>query len=252
MEACFVGLPQIISSRWWHSNTNKYHKQLLRNNIVSRHKYCWFLLTNPSQRERNLSTPSAQLLGGRSTLSSQSEGTSSQVNDVDNDWFCSFRWSWQWLKGYFSVQSTTTSWSQPPLAVWQRGPGSEGGDTSQDQGPLCLQELEEGVCHHGEAEPPHHCLLARGRLCRQVLLMSGLRLFPWRQSRRQDWNELFELYEEISRWLFNFDHHFFDNDCKDDRDDEGSFWAEMYKRGKTMFAQEGVCAPWPLPRSSLP
>ena len=43
---------------------------------------------------------------------------------------------------------------------------------SQDQRPLRLrlQELEEGVCHHGEAEPPHHRLLAGGRLYRRLLL----------------------------------------------------------------------------------
>ena len=64
--------------------------------------------------------------------------------------------------------------------LWQSGPGrprhseeasgSEGGVTSQDQGPLRLQELEAGACHHGEAEPPQHCLLARGCLCRRLLL----------------------------------------------------------------------------------
>ena len=41
----------------------------------------------------------------------------------------------------------------------------EDGDTSQDRGYLCLQELEERVCHHGEAKPLQHCLLTQGRLC---------------------------------------------------------------------------------------
>ena len=86
------------------------------------------------------------------------------------------------------------------------------GDTSQDQGPLRLQELEEGACHHGEAELLHHRLLARGRLCRRLLMMAAPRLLPWRQSLRHDWSERilrFELQEEMSRWLFN---HFFDDD----------------------------------------
>ena len=39
----------------------------------------------------------------------------------------------------------------------------EDGDTSQDRGYLCLQELEERVCHHGEAKPLQHCLLTQGR-----------------------------------------------------------------------------------------
>ena len=52
----------------------------------------------------------------------------------------------------------------------EQASGSEGGDASQDQGPLRLQELEAGGCHHGEAEPPQHCLLTRGRLCRRRLL----------------------------------------------------------------------------------
>ena len=49
--------------------------------------------------------------------------------------------------------------------------GSEGGDTSQYQGPLRLQELEAGACHHGKAEPTHHCL------CRRLLL-PGAWLLP--------------------------------------------------------------------------
>ena len=60
------------------------------------------------------------------------------------------------------------SWQQ-----WQpcHSSGSKGGDTSQDQGPLCLQELEAGACHHGKAEPPQHCL------CRRLLL-PGAWLLP--------------------------------------------------------------------------
>ena len=60
----------------------------------------------------------------------------------------------------------------------ERASGSEGGGATQDQGLLCLQELGEGAYHHGEAEPPQHRLLARGRLCQQLLLMSGRRLRP--------------------------------------------------------------------------
>ena len=55
----------------------------------------------------------------------------------------------------------------------EQASGSEGGDASHDQRPLRLQQLEGGVCHHGEAEQPQHSLLARGRLCRLLLLMSS-------------------------------------------------------------------------------
>ena len=42
-----------------------------------------------------------------------------------------------------------------------------------------------------------------------------LDFFPW--WRRRDWDreESFELLEEISRWFFNYDHHFFDGDGND-------------------------------------
>ena len=70
-----------------------------------------------------------------------------------------------------SVQSADPN---HPLLIWKRVPGrrlrrhseqangSEGGDTSQDQGSLRLQVLEEEACHHGEDEPPQQ---RRGRLC---------------------------------------------------------------------------------------
>ena len=46
-------------------------------------------------------------------------------------------------------------------------------------------------------------LEGRGRLCRQLLLMPG---------RRRERIERFKLQEEMSRWLFNFHHHFYDDD----------------------------------------
>ena len=46
----------------------------------------------------------------------------------------------------------------------EQASGSEGGDASQDQGPLRLQELEAGGCHHAEVEPPQHCPLTRSHL----------------------------------------------------------------------------------------
>ena len=79
------------------------------------------------------------------------------------------------------------------------------------QHPLRLQELEEGVCHHGEAEPAHRRLLARGRLCRRLLLPAP-RLLPLMGATRE---ESFELLEERSRWFFNYDHHFFGDDGND-------------------------------------
>ena len=68
----------------------------------------------------------------------------------------------------------------------QQASGSQGGDASQDQGPLRLQELEAGARHHGKLESPQHCLLTRGRLCRRLLL-PGPGLLPWRQPLRYDW-----------------------------------------------------------------
>ena len=75
-----------------------------------------------------------------------------------------------------------------------------------------------------------------------------LDFFPlWR---RRDWKreESFELLEEISRWFFNYDHHFFDGDGNDQismkmivRTKEA--FELNYKRGKTIFAQKVVCAP---------
>ena len=136
---------------------NKYDEHLLRNKIFPRNKYGWFLLTNPSQRERNCS---AQLVGGRSTLSLQSEGASSQVIDAGNGQLWWLRWSWQWLKMFFS-SSVQSADPNHPLLIWKRVPGrrlrrhseqangSKGGDASQDLRSLRLQELEEGACHHG-------------------------------------------------------------------------------------------------------
>ena len=167
---------------------NKYDEHLLRNKIFPRNKYGWFLLTNPNQRERNCS---AQLVGGCSTLSLQSEGASSQVIDAGNGQLWWLRWSWQWLKMFFS-SSVQSADPNHPLLIWKRVPGrrlrrhseqangSKGGDASQDLRPLCLQELEEGAYRHGElnhvATPSLQCIVSlegRGRLCRQLLLMPG-------------------------------------------------------------------------------
>ena len=95
----------------WH--TKKYDKQLLRNKIFSRYKYRWSLLRNPSQREKEMR--SFWPAGLRSLhFVFTVGGASSQVNYVGNDCLCWFRWSWQWFKGDFSVQSVTTSWPQTP------------------------------------------------------------------------------------------------------------------------------------------
>ena len=75
-----------------------------------------------------------------------------------------------------------------------------------------------------------------------------LDFFPW--WRRRDWEreESFELLEEISRWFFNYDHHFFDDDGNDQISMKMIVRTKKafdlnYKRGKAMFAQEVVCAP---------
>ena len=87
-----------------------------------------------------------------------------------------------------SVQSADPNY---PLLIWNRVPrrhseqanGSKGGDASQDLRPLCLQELEEGAYRHGEL---NH------------VATPSLN---------------FELQEAMSRWLFNFHHHFYDDEC---------------------------------------
>ena len=88
-----------------------------------------------------------------------------------------------------------------PTSQSEQSSGSEGGDTSQDQGPLRLQELEEGACHRGGAEPPQHCLL----------LMAGRRQsLPLRQSLLSA-NRLGALPAEgghLSRCLSNCDQFF--------------------------------------------
>ena len=260
---------------------NKYDEHLLRNKIFPRNKYGWFLLTNPSQRERNCS---AQLVGGRSTLSLQSEGASSQVIDAGNGQLWWLRWSWQWLKMFFS-SSVQSADPNHPLLIWKRVPGrrlrrhseqangSKGGDASQDLRPLCLQELEEGAYRHGElnhvATPSLQCIVSlegRGRLCRQLLLMPGRRLCPL-EATSATWLEVRGwalraaggdeqvvvqlsssfLWRRMQWWDVN----------EHDREDEG-FSAEMQK-GKLMFAQAAVFNPqWevflfapPCPRSCL-
>ena len=78
-------------------------------------------------------------------------------NDCGNDWFYDdCNGCGNDLKMIFPVQSATQA---DPNHPWRCGAGrrrhseqangSEGGDTSQDQGSLRLQELEEGACHHG-------------------------------------------------------------------------------------------------------
>ena len=98
------------------------------------------------------------------------------------------------IKMFFS-SSVQSADPNHPLLIWKRVPGrrlrrhseqangSKGGDASQDLRPLCLQELEEGDCHHGEAEPPHRRIRARGRLCRELLLPCP-RLLPLMEATR--------------------------------------------------------------------
>ena len=59
--------------------------------------------------------------------------------------------------------------------------------------------------------------------------------------------ERFKLQDEMSRWLFNFHHHFYDDDCNGEMSMKmivrmkEIFSAEMQK-GKPMFTQAGVFA----------
>ena len=58
--------------------------------------------------------------------------------------------------------------------------------------------------------------------------------------------ERFELQEVMSRWFFNFHHHFYNDDCNGEMSMivrmKEVFSARMQK-GKTMFAQATVFAP---------
>ena len=63
-------------------------------------------------------------------------------------------------------------------------------------------------------------LEGRGRLCRQLLLMPG---------RRRERIERFKLQEEMSRWLFNFHYHFYDDDYN------GEMSMKMIVRTKEIF-----------------
>ena len=99
------------------------------------------------------------------------------------------------------------------------------------QRPLCLQELEEGVCHHGEAEPPHH------RRKRSSLSATST---AWSSTSTLDGGDAIGSERRASSCLR--------------RRAGGSSTVIIislttmafelnYKRGKTMFAQKVVCAP---------
>ena len=250
---------------------NKYDEHLLRNKIFPRNKYGWFLLTNPSQRERNCS---AQLVGGRSTLSLQSEGASSQVIDAGNGQLWWLRWSWQWLKMFFS-SSVQSADPNHPLLIWKRVPGrrlrrhseqangSKGGDASQDLRPLCLQELEEGAYRHGELNHVATPSLSLWKeevvyvdnffWCLEATSATWLEVRGWAlRAAGGDEQVVVQLsssflWRRMQWWDVN----------EHDSEDEG-FSAEMQK-GKPMFAQAAVFNPqWevalfapPCPRSRL-
>ena len=97
------------------------------------------------------------------------------LDDRGNDLRCFFQFNYKLTPTTLGL--ATCTWPMP-MRQSEEAIVSEGGDASQDQRPLRLQELEERVCHHGEAEPPQHCLLTRGRLCHLRLLMPGRRLRP--------------------------------------------------------------------------
>ena len=94
------------------------------------------------------------------------------LDDHGNDLRVIFQFNWQ-------LQADPNH----PLPIWKRVParrrhseqanGSKGGDASHDLQPLRLQDLEEGACHCGQAEPIIASLEGRGCLCRQLLLMPG-------------------------------------------------------------------------------
>ena len=79
---------------------------------------------------------------------------------------------------------------------------------------------------------PHHRLLAGGRLYRRLLLAAPW-LQPWMEAKRE---ESFELQEEMSRWLFNCDHHFFDEISMKMIVTTKEAFEPKSKSGKTMFA----------------
>ena len=134
-------------------------------------------------------------------------------DDHGNDLKMIFQFNWQ-------LQADPNH----PLLIWKRVPGqrlwrhseqangSKGGDASQDLRPLRLQELEEGACHCGQTEAPHHCLFGRKRSS-----MSTTFTDAWSSTSSLGGNfgdvigseriEHFKLQDEMSRWLFNFHYH---------------------------------------------
>ena len=142
-------------------------------------------------------------------------------DDLGNNLRVIFQFSWQ-------LQADPNH----PLLIWKRVPGrrlrrhseqangSKGGDASQDLRPLCLQELEEGAYRHGELN--HVATPSLSLWKEEVVYVDNffwclvVDFVPWRQLRRRDWkweDERFELQEAMSRWLFNFHHHFYDDEC---------------------------------------
>ena len=115
------------------------------------------------------------------------------------------------------------------------------------QHPLRLQELEEGDCHHGEDEPPHRRIRARGRLCRELLLPCP-RLLPLMEATRLGargelraaWGDkqvVLQLWSSFlwRRWQWS-------DLNEDDREDEESFWSELQKRKSNVCSGGRLCS----------
>ena len=124
-----------------------------------------------------------------------------------------------------SVQSATSSWPQSPFAhgnvfladdydvILNKQMAPKVVTLHKIYDPYVSKNLkrEPAVMASWTTWPPHHCLFGRKRSS-----MSTTSSDAWRQLQRRDWkweDERFELQEAKSRWLFNFHHHFYDDEC---------------------------------------
>ena len=224
--------------------------KLRRNKINLLHKYCWFILTNPIQRKGNLSAHlSAKLIGGL-LLCLLLEGASSQVMIVVMiDYLLMILMILAMIKTWFlPVQllclATTT--------YVQADPTQPFGNVSLHV--VTLHKIKNPDVYVLKREPaPAPC--KRSSLSATSTAWSSTSMYPGGNLCDTIGSERFELLEETSRWLFNCDHHFYDNDGN------GEISLKMivttkeafelkYKSDKTMFAQVAVCAPRTPPRSS--
>ena len=126
-----------------------------------------------------------------------------QLDDRGNNLRVIFQFNWQ-------LQADPNH----PLPIWKRVPADVILNKQMAPKVVTLHKIYDPyVSKNLKREPAivaklNHPNIAslegRGRLCWQLLLMPG---------RRRERIERFKLQGEMSRWLFNFHHHFYDDEC---------------------------------------